>query len=70
MLESSLYRVRIVLDTVERIMYHTLKAEYAKMHRNNREAYRLGRPMGEYLKIKKNIERMERELEFMIEERV
>ena len=48
-------------------MYHTLKAEYAKMHRNNREAYRLGRPMGEYLNIKKQIERMERELEFMIE---
>ena len=47
-------------------MYHTLKAQYAKMHKNNNHAYKYGRTVGQYLKIKRNIERMEHELDIMM----
>jgi hypothetical protein len=46
-----------------------MKLEYKLQHKQNDDSYRYGRiGMGEYLKIKRNIERMERELEFMMKE--
>lgn len=47
-------------------MFHTLKAQYVKMHDNNDRAYKHGRTMGEYLKVKRYIQRLERELDNMM----